>query len=135
MPSVRNLLREKCLYSELFGSVFSRIQTENGEILSNSQSKCRELQTRITPITETFLRNELNQKNQQNFRKCRVAFTIVKMIIMKKIDYILKMLVLKITIMKVTTILLIVAKLKIAKPKGQESPTKVNQHSFQVTAW
>ena len=48
------------------------------------------------------------------------------MIIMKKIDYILKMLALKITIMKVTAILLIVAKLKIAKPKGQESPTKVN---------
>ena len=42
-------LREKCPYSELFWSGFSRIQTEYGE-----QSECRKMRTRITPNTDTF---------------------------------------------------------------------------------
>ena len=49
-------LREKCPYSELFWSVFSRIWTEYGEILriSHFQSKCGKIRTRKTPNTGTF---------------------------------------------------------------------------------
>ena len=46
-------LREKCLYSELFLSAFSRIWTEYGEIQS-IQSECGKIRTRITPNTDTF---------------------------------------------------------------------------------
>ena len=67
-------LLKKCPYSELFWSVFSRIQTEYGEIRSYSgpyfpafglnterysvslhiQSECGKIRTRITPNTDTF---------------------------------------------------------------------------------
>ena len=52
----RFALREKCLYSELFWSVFSRIRTEYGEILVclRIQSECGKIRTRITPNTDTF---------------------------------------------------------------------------------
>ena len=46
-------LREKCSYSELFWSVFSRIRTEYGEIL-RIQYECRKMRTRIIPNTDTF---------------------------------------------------------------------------------
>ena len=39
-------LRDKCPYSELFWSTFSRIWTE--------QSECGKMRTRITPNTDTF---------------------------------------------------------------------------------
>ena len=49
-------LREKCLYSEFFLSVFSRIWIERGEIRSISliQSECGKIQTRKTPTRGTF---------------------------------------------------------------------------------
>ena len=47
-------LRKKCLYSELFWSVFSRIPTEYGEALRISQSECGKMRTRITPNTENL---------------------------------------------------------------------------------
>ena len=37
---VQASLREKCLYSEFFWSVFSRIRTEYGEIQSIGNAKC-----------------------------------------------------------------------------------------------
>ena len=43
-------LREKCPYSELFWSVFSRIRPEYGEI----QFKCGKMQTKITQNADTF---------------------------------------------------------------------------------
>ena len=48
-------LREKCPYSELFWSVFSRIRTEYGEILSLLiPSECEKTRTKKTPNTDTF---------------------------------------------------------------------------------
>ena len=47
-------LRKKYPYSELFGSAFSRIRTEYGEILRVSPYSVRMLRTRITPNTDTF---------------------------------------------------------------------------------
>ena len=49
-------LREKCPYSKLFWSTFSRIRTEYGEILISLriQSECGEIRTRKTPNTNTF---------------------------------------------------------------------------------
>ena len=48
-------LREKCPYSELFWSVFSRIRTEyEGLVFSRIQSKCGKIWTRKTPNTDTF---------------------------------------------------------------------------------
>ena len=47
-------LRKKYPYSELFGSAFSRIRTEHGEILRVSPYSVRMLRTRITPNTDTF---------------------------------------------------------------------------------
>ena len=44
-------LRNKCPYSELFWSTFSRIRTEYGEILRIS---CGKMRTRITLNTDTF---------------------------------------------------------------------------------
>ena len=46
-------LHEKCPYSELFWSAFSRIPTEYWEIL-RIQSECGKMQTRITSNTDTF---------------------------------------------------------------------------------
>ena len=46
-------LRKKCPYSEFFWSVFSRIQTEYGEI-QIIQSECGKIWTRKTPNTDTF---------------------------------------------------------------------------------
>ena len=45
-----------CPYSELFWSVFSRNQTEYGEIRVSLriQSECGKMRTRITPNTDTF---------------------------------------------------------------------------------
>ena len=45
-------LHEKCLYSEFFWSVFSHIWTEYGKI--RIQSKYGKIQTKKTPITDTF---------------------------------------------------------------------------------
>ena len=50
---VTNTLREKCPYSKLLWSAFSRIRTENGEIRS-IQSECGKMRTRITPKIDTF---------------------------------------------------------------------------------
>ena len=44
-----NSLREKCLYSELFWSAFSRIRTEY-----LIESECGKMLTRITPNKDTF---------------------------------------------------------------------------------
>ena len=52
--SVKYTLRKKYPYSELFGSAFSRIRTEYGEILRVSPYSVRMLRTRITPNTDTF---------------------------------------------------------------------------------
>ena len=49
----KRILRKKCPYSELFWSVFSRIQTEY-RVSFHIQSKCRKIRTRITPNTDTF---------------------------------------------------------------------------------
>ena len=46
-------LREKCPYSQLFWSAFSRIRTEY-EVSLRIQSKCGKMRTRITPNTDTF---------------------------------------------------------------------------------
>ena len=46
-------MREKCPYSELFWSAFSRNKTEYGQIRS-IQSKCGKMGTRITPNTDIF---------------------------------------------------------------------------------
>ena len=54
-------LREKCPYSELFWSAFSRIRTEYGEIL-RIQSECGKMWTRITPNTDTFYAVILTKK-------------------------------------------------------------------------
>ena len=53
---VKESMREKCLYSELFWSAFSRIRTEYGEILRITRYSVRmwEMRTRITPNTNTF---------------------------------------------------------------------------------
>ena len=54
----RVTLREKCPYSELFWSVFSRIRTEYEKILYGIslriQSKCGKIRTGINPNTNTF---------------------------------------------------------------------------------
>ena len=49
-------LREKCPYSEFFWSAFSRIRTENGDILRMSPFSVRiwEMRTKKTPNTDTF---------------------------------------------------------------------------------
>ena len=49
-------LRKNCPYSELFGSVFSCIQTGYGEILVSRriQSKWGKIRKRTTPNTDTF---------------------------------------------------------------------------------
>ena len=44
-------LREKCLYSELFWSAFSRVPFS---LSLRIQSECGKMQTRITPNTDTF---------------------------------------------------------------------------------
>ena len=46
-------LREKCPYSELFWSAFSRIRTEYSVSL-RIQSECGKIWTRISPNTDTF---------------------------------------------------------------------------------
>ena len=46
------LTHEKCPYSELFWSAFSRIRSEYGEILRSSAFS--HIRTRITPNTDTF---------------------------------------------------------------------------------
>ena len=50
------ILRKKCLYSELFWSVFSRIRTDYGEIWISLriQSECGKISSRITPNTDSF---------------------------------------------------------------------------------
>ena len=49
-------LHEKCSYSELFWSVFSRIWTEYGEALVSLriQFECGKIRTRTAPNTDTF---------------------------------------------------------------------------------
>ena len=49
-------LRKNCPYSELFGSVFSCIQTGYGEILVSRriQSEWGKIRKRTTPNTDTF---------------------------------------------------------------------------------
>ena len=53
---IKQTLREKCPYSELFYSTFSRIQTKYGEIwgIPPYLIKMREMLTRITPNTDIF---------------------------------------------------------------------------------
>ena len=51
----QDTLREKCPYSVLFWSVFSRIRTEYGEMWSISPYLVQmRMQTRVTPNTDTF---------------------------------------------------------------------------------
>ena len=45
-------LRKKCPFSKFFWSVFSRIWTENGDLLI--QSKCEKIPTRKSPNRDTF---------------------------------------------------------------------------------
>ena len=54
--STHDKLREKCPYSELFWSEFSRIRTEYGEILCTSPYSVWiwEIRTRTTLTTDTF---------------------------------------------------------------------------------
>ena len=59
----------------------------------------------------THMRN-LHQRNHQIFTNFREIFTIVKMIIVNKIDYLLKIPILKIIIMKIIAYGLMVAILK-----------------------
>ena len=47
-------LHEKCPYSGLFWSVFSRIQTEYEEMPLSIQSECEKIRTKITQNTDTF---------------------------------------------------------------------------------
>ena len=56
-------LRDKCLYSELFWSVFSRIRTEYGEILRISPYlvRMRENTDQNDSEYEHFLRSDLMQ--------------------------------------------------------------------------
>ena len=52
----KNSLREKCLYSEVFWSAFSLIQTEyeRHSISLRIQSECAKMWTRVTPNTDFF---------------------------------------------------------------------------------
>ena len=49
-------LCKKCLYSELFWTVFSRIRAEYGEtgVSLPIQTECWKIRTRITPNKDTF---------------------------------------------------------------------------------
>ena len=59
-------LREKCLYSEIFWSVFSRIWSEYGEILRISPSSVR-------------MRENMDQKNSEHRHFSRsVNITLIK---------------------------------------------------------
>ena len=63
---------EKCPYSELFWSVFSRIWTviqRDTEYLSRIQSKCGKIRTRITPNTDAFY--ALEEMNIEFFNACK----------------------------------------------------------------
>ena len=53
---MRAPLREKCSYSELFWSAFSRLWTAFGLNTDSDciQSECLKIWTRITPNTDTF---------------------------------------------------------------------------------
>ena len=56
IPPVKKTLREKCLYSEFFWSIFSCIWSKYGEILRTPPHsvQMREIQTRKTPNTDNF---------------------------------------------------------------------------------
>ena len=62
-------LREKCLYSGLFWSSFSRIRTEYGEILciSTNSVRMREKADQNNSQYEHFLRSV------QNYQKCQMG--------------------------------------------------------------
>ena len=47
-------MRKKCPYSQIFWSVFFRIQTEYGGVSLRIQSEWGNVRTRITPNTDTF---------------------------------------------------------------------------------
>ena len=47
-------MSEKCPYSELFWSAFSRIRTECGGLSLRIQSECGKMRTRITSNMDTF---------------------------------------------------------------------------------
>ena len=51
----KRTLRKKCLYLELFWSIFSCIRTEQGEV--RIWSKCGKIRTRLNPNTDTFSRS------------------------------------------------------------------------------
>ena len=73
---IKNLLRDKCPYFELFQSVFSRIRTEYGEILRISpySDRMRENTDRITPNKDTFYAvTRFNQSKKVWGRKLKVS--------------------------------------------------------------
>ena len=74
-------LREKCLYSEFFWFVFSRIRAEDGEILSSPriQSECGKIWIRKTPNTDTFHAVSQWRKCFQKFSKISKGFQKVLM--------------------------------------------------------
>ena len=68
----------------------------------NLKSIIKSEETRKQYLSGKQLRvRHLHQRNQQIFTKFREIFTIVKMIIMQKIDYLIKVAKLKITSMKI----------------------------------
>ena len=71
-----------------------------------------------------------HRRNQQRFTKFREVFILDKMIIMKKIDYLLKLPILKIISIKIIAYVLMVATLKMVIKKAQKSLTKSYSHLF-----
>ena len=70
------------------------------------------------------------RRNQQRFTKFREVFILDKMIIMKKIDYLLKLPILKKISIKIIAHVLMVATLKMVIKKAQKSLTKSHSHLF-----
>ena len=60
-------LREKCPCSELFWSVFPRIQTEYVSL--RIQSESGKIRARITPNTDTFYAVDFSMKSSLTFRQ------------------------------------------------------------------
>ena len=73
----KHTLRKKCLYSELFWSVFSRIRTEYGEIRSISPYSVQMLETTDQSNSEYghFLRNVVMINASLNFDSQKMSFT------------------------------------------------------------
>ena len=82
------------------------------ETYIESKIDCKVARNKKTESVGKTTSRNLNQRNQQTFTKFREIFTIVKMIIVKKIDYFVKIPILKIIIMKIIAYVLMVVILK-----------------------